>query len=585
MKRIAVLLIALLSLVLAVTPVFGASIQVTVNTDPPGGNVNGDGCTLREAIENANDNAATHPDCAAGTAGLDTITFQSGITKITLDDTGQTGEIFVDEDLSIVQPIILDGGTVTRIFRIAAGAELTLENITVQNGFTAGAGGTILIDSGALTLLNCNFKDNKAEGTGGAIAMIAPADSALDITNCNFENNTAGTEGGAVHKTTGGTLNILTSRFKDNRADLSGGALAVGGIGTITATAFQDNKAKGDSDNEGGGAIYFSSEATYNIVASGFAGNQATGTDGRGGAIFSAFGTDLAVEYSHFGTTPIPLPAPFDTLTAANETTGSGGMGGAIYNRDRLLVLGSSFIGNKSAQHGGAIASDASVDDDATLANSTFDSNTATGNGGAVYQFGDGREINIINSTITANTANSGSGIYNNEENEGVRLSNTIIASNPNTNCAGTPVFNIIGNVLFGAACPANNALLEGDPKLQALELTFSIPVIVTYSRNIGVDSAASGTGDADVCAFPPILNLDQRAFPRPQGGGNCDAGAVEGASTPGEITVVRPGPENVPDGSSVWFGSTALNAPETIVFTVVNDGQDTLLLGDFDAA
>lgn len=44
---------------------------------------NGDGCTLREAIINANDDAATWADCAAG-SGADTISFAAGVTSITL---------------------------------------------------------------------------------------------------------------------------------------------------------------------------------------------------------------------------------------------------------------------------------------------------------------------------------------------------------------------------------------------------------------------------------------------------------------------------------------------------------------------
>ncbi|MBC8171273.1 MAG: hypothetical protein H7X77_06360, partial [Anaerolineae bacterium] len=468
-----ILLIFMLVLTLVpVTTVYGATIEVEVGTDPNPPVTDGN-CTLREAIENANDDLPTWTDCTSGAAGVDTITFKAGVTKVTWTNGTQTGEIFVDENLNIAQPIILDGGGVSRLFRIASDATLTMANVTMQNGFTLGAGGVILIDSGELVLVNCNVKDNEAEGTGGAIAAFG-SENNVDITNCNFENNIAGTDGGAISKITNGEMNITTSKFVDNKADNSGGAIHTGGVGTITATMFKDNKAKGDLDTEGGGAIFFANSAQFNIVASAFAGNQTSGTDGRGGAIFNAFGSTLAIEYSHFGTTPIPLPAPFDSLTAANETLGAEGIGGAIYNRDELAILGSSFIGNKSAKDGGAIANDSVDSDNAFAANSTFHNNVAAGKGGAIYLFNFNREISLYNSTVSKNTGGNGGGIFNDSSAGGVRLLNTIIFNNDDVNCAGTNVGNIANNLLTGEACPADTTILEGDADLEALELVFS---------------------------------------------------------------------------------------------------------------
>lgn len=578
-----ILLVFTLALALVpVTTVMGATIEVEVGTDPSPPVTDGD-CTLREAIENANDNFATWPDCAAGTTGQDTITFKSGVNKVTWSNSVQTGEIFVDEDLKISQPVTFDGAGLTRLFRIAGGAKLTLENTTLQNGFTNGAGGVILIDNGSLVLLNCNVKNNKAEGTGGALHAGGTINN-VDITNCNFENNSAGTDGGAISKITNGAMNITTSKFVDNKAEKSGGAIVTSGMGTITATAFKGNKAKGAQTTEGGGAIFFSNGAQFNIVASAFAGNQVTGNEGRGGAIFNAFGSTLAIEYSHFGTTPIPLPPPFDSLTSANETTGSNGIGGAIYNRDVMAIVGSSFIGNKSAKDGGAIANDAQTDDDAFAANSTFHNNTATGKGGAIYLFGTNREISLYNSTVSRNTGGNGGGIYNDSSSGGVRLLNTIIFNNDTVNCAGSNVANVSTNLLTGTACPADTAILQGDADLKSLELTFSLPAIVTYVRPLGSDSAANGAGNNAVCSAAPVLNLDQRGMPRPQGGSKCDIGAYESSGAP-EIEVLRPGNVDVPDGGSVNFGTTTIGNPITITFTVENSGNALLVLGSPGAA
>jgi len=93
-------LLALTFSAVGVTPAHAAGI--TVNSLSDNTTVDGN-CSLREAIRNANDNAATYGDCPAG-SGADTITFSvsgtitlgSTLTAIadadglTLDGTGQT---------------------------------------------------------------------------------------------------------------------------------------------------------------------------------------------------------------------------------------------------------------------------------------------------------------------------------------------------------------------------------------------------------------------------------------------------------------------------------------------------------------
>ncbi len=53
-------------------------------------------CSLREAISNANDDAATYPDCVAG-SGTDTISLPSGTYTLTIagqwNDTNTTGQL------------------------------------------------------------------------------------------------------------------------------------------------------------------------------------------------------------------------------------------------------------------------------------------------------------------------------------------------------------------------------------------------------------------------------------------------------------------------------------------------------------
>ena len=84
------------------------------------------------------------------------------------------------------------------------GPTITLENITVINGYNY-EGGAIELVAGTLTMTNCNFYNNTAEDYGGAIcigSMDSDQDATLIALNCTFMNNIAGEEGGAISNNT-----------------------------------------------------------------------------------------------------------------------------------------------------------------------------------------------------------------------------------------------------------------------------------------------------------------------------------------------------------------------------------------------
>ena len=81
------------------------------------------------------------------------------------------------------------------------GPTITLENITIRNG-NNDEGGAIELIAGTLTMINCNFYDNKAEDYGGAICIgsrNSDQDATVTAVNCTFIGNTAGEEGGAIY--------------------------------------------------------------------------------------------------------------------------------------------------------------------------------------------------------------------------------------------------------------------------------------------------------------------------------------------------------------------------------------------------
>nr|WP_294999809.1 Ig-like domain repeat protein [uncultured Methanobrevibacter sp.] len=81
------------------------------------------------------------------------------------------------------------------------GPTITLENLTIRNGYND-EGGAIELVAGTLTMTNCNFYNNKADDLGGAICIgsrTADQDATVNAVNCTFIGNTAGDEGGAIY--------------------------------------------------------------------------------------------------------------------------------------------------------------------------------------------------------------------------------------------------------------------------------------------------------------------------------------------------------------------------------------------------
>uniref|UniRef100_UPI00388F37B3 Ig-like domain repeat protein n=1 Tax=Methanobrevibacter sp. TaxID=66852 RepID=UPI00388F37B3 len=81
------------------------------------------------------------------------------------------------------------------------GPTITLENLTVINGYAVSDGAVIEMDAGILTLMNCNFYNNDAEYGGVIYIGSASSDQDADViaVNCTFINNTARSEGGAIY--------------------------------------------------------------------------------------------------------------------------------------------------------------------------------------------------------------------------------------------------------------------------------------------------------------------------------------------------------------------------------------------------
>lgn len=210
--------------------------------------LDGNGNTsLRAAMEEAN-----------ALSGADSITLPSspGGQTITLTQ----GELTVGDDVTIGPAVtgetsIVDGGGSSRAFNVQPGATLTLNDLTVQNGHSAGDGGGLYV-AGAAILNNVDLLNNVAAGNGGGVYVADGGD--LQVVGMYATGNTAKGEGGAVAIGDGGT-GVITNGIVTGNTAADGGGLAemVGGdMQVFSSSVFLNNATdpNGDPDvsEEGG---------------------------------------------------------------------------------------------------------------------------------------------------------------------------------------------------------------------------------------------------------------------------------------------------------------------------------------------
>lgn len=439
-----------------------ASITVTNGTSTI---ADGDGCSLPEAIINANNgDTSGSTDCLAGTFGSGAGDQPDGADTITLNTnvnlTVRSPDGFSDAGLPEIWTYITiqagTGNTISgngadfRIFLLDYNTHLTLDGLTVQDGYMTddytgsldSQGGAIYMYSGGtLTLTDMTFRNNTAAGVavtsgtttaGGGYggALYIQDDNTVTITNSSFLNNAA--EGGPnTGSGIGGDAYGGAIYIEDN-VDLTMSNTDVNGN---TAEAGQ-----GNNDAPGGaygGGIYVSGGSTLDFTSGSISDNEATGgpaySSGTGGAAQGGglwAGNNATV--SLIGV--VDLNTNGVTGNYAVTSPGGAAAGGGIYLQssvdltingtieanDNYAYAGESALANGGGAQGGAfyIGSSSTVN---TLSGISFDGNHARGGlgasaggdarGGAVYLQGDVGQID--NTNFTNNIVEGGTGTSN----------------------------------------------------------------------------------------------------------------------------------------------------------------------------
>ncbi|MCP4146334.1 MAG: hypothetical protein GY757_01165 [bacterium] len=508
-----------------------AALTVTVNTTNDYPDLSpGDGTvldtngtqSLRAAIEEFNLWPGPHfINLPANTYVLD----RTGVGE----DGCNTGDLDILQDMTIqglvAGVVFIDGGDINffdRIFHVlGTGVTLNLTDVTVLNAIVDGYnGGGLMVEAGCtLSMTDCTVAGNGSDynsalltgGLGGGICNQGTTTLSACSINGNTANDPSGTiicMGGGLYNN--GTLNITGGVIATNM--VMGGAVNLGGgiyndsIGTINATSCGINT---NTSTEDGGGIYNDNAITLTMCT--IQSNQAnTAAVSEGGGIYNNMNLIMN-----------------ECTVFDNEAEVSGG---GIYNVYSMVLTNCTITGNRAlgaaALTGGAgIYTDLASAATQTLLNCTVTNNTATNNGGGIWQFGP--PLSIQNTIIAGNTDSSAAGdiydsgggniISQNYNLIGISIGSFTPGANDQVGVAASPINPLLGPLANNGGQTLTHELFAGSPALDV------IPDLGGGNYN-----GAPGT--------------DQRGMVRPQQSA-CDIGAFERDAVllPPTITSITP--------------------------------------------
>ncbi len=413
-----------------------------------------DHCSLREAVDASNTNAAVKPggagpDCPAGSPGAtDTIVLGAGTYTLTgpNEDSNASGDLDINADGP--GPVAISGageGQTTigsdgadRVIELLDGT-LDISDLKITGGVAPTFGGGVFADgnpaAGHLSLTDVTVAGNSAPGSvlgrGGGIAVSEGPGSELDLTRATIDGNAAGNGGGGGIAAYG-DVTITNSQISSNDAastvSADGAGLALGsGTATISGSTIEDNHAGNPPDPQGGqgGGIYFTgTSASDQLTIEDSAISQNTTRSSGGGLTVS--GSDVSVDL-------------IDTTVTGNQARSGAGLN--AINGSSLGLLRTRVVGNQASSDfdtpgGGILVGDIGTGASLEVVDSVVSANSVEGTSGGVKAYGGGidvtqsSEMRIVGTEIAGNTATGdpgyGGGIAQAGSSTGVVLNSTV---------------------------------------------------------------------------------------------------------------------------------------------------------------
>jgi hemolysin type calcium-binding protein len=491
-------------------PAGAATIPVSVTNDTGSG-----GCSLREAVDSANQDISVG-GCAAGDNGaVDTITLSATaggdtytLTGVTLDQANAGGDLDITgSDPGVVikgdsgpggGPIDhISGNGADRVIDVVSSEPFILDTVIVEGGnpppgsFDVGGGifGGSSGSGGPVTIQNSEVKTSTAN-VGGGIDTLGP----LTVTNSmigsstGFATGNSARVGGGISTSGGLTMNASTVSFNS-----AGVNITPGGIDAIV----------GGGISAGG--------PTTTITDSSIVSNRAAPTE--------------AMDVPHGG----------GLVTQSTDLTMTG-----------TTVSGNQVIGGTNGSAAG-VSIEAPTAHTAKIVNSTISANTVDNTGSGTRTTGGllaqtAVSTQLIHVTLAGNDAPLIDGIFGGPN---IALKGTLIDQPGAGSCLGgltANAFNVESGPGDCLGVTADSDSIGAAVAVSPLALNGGL----TQTQSIGPTSVAVDKVPTASCLDPDNapLSVDQRGAERPFGSA-CDAGAYERVTCGGDLPTFLKGPGN----------------------------------------
>jgi hypothetical protein len=331
LHRLALGLLAALTLIILPTMAQAATFTVTVLADESNGNVAADDLSLREAMAQvalSGVDGAIDFDPALFSSGAKTITLNAGLGRLPA-----TAAAAIEIEGPGANLLSLSGGGATGIFRVDSGGDLTFSGMTLQNA-GGGSSGHLIIATGDLTVTESVLKNSSSDSSGGAIYGAGTTNRVVVRSTTISETQTD--NAGAGIYMGNGTLVLDSVMIFGCEAGSVGGAVAIN-AGTLLAanTTFSTNQCK-----EAGGGLYVGGGSTtlVNCTIVENMGGQDGNVGGRAGGVANAGGTVVINNTLVAGNTG--LPAGSMLADSSPDATGA-----FTANASNLIGVGGSATG------------------------------------------------------------------------------------------------------------------------------------------------------------------------------------------------------------------------------------------------
>ncbi len=474
-------------------------------------NTNNSGAgSLRQAILDIN-SAAGDEEIRLSTNTSQTVILTSGELII-----GGTGKVTIYGNGYLT----ISGNNQSRVFNVRSFGNLTLNGVTLTNGFVLNGDGGCIINQGTLSIINSVVTSSTANGGGGTPrggGGIYNSYGKLVLANSTVRNNilTAGADGGGILNNSG-RVEINDSTIIQNTASgLGGGISNFGGTVNMSRSSVNENTANRSGGINNVGTLTMTNSAISNNV-----GQQLYGGIYNGGV--------LTIDKS---------------TIVGNFTNGDGG---GVFNLG-IFKISSSIVSGNFANKGGGIYNSGGINNDGgilTALNSTISGNQAANgnpastNGGGIFAVGG--TLSLTNVTFAFNLAKgaNGGGVAN--INSVFIASNSIFAQNTTgissmpsdfTGTLTSQGYNLIGNTTGTMITGTTTGNILGQDPMLDPRLALNAGMIPTHALKEGSPAIDAGS------AANPLLTTDQRGFLRPydfpsipnaSGGNGSDIGAFE---------------------------------------------------------